>query len=120
MRCVWQGNLHRTWDVLKLLRILENLKYWITSHYRPWVSNCIDSWVFAVENTASVNDDIVHMGQFDDLLPPEDDEQDSDGNTDVESETSSEESVEDTSDYDDDETSSSSSEGEDDSSTDKD
>jgi hypothetical protein len=44
MKCIWEGDLRVTWDVIQLRRIIDNLEYWILRHFRPWVSNCLARW----------------------------------------------------------------------------
>jgi hypothetical protein len=77
MRCIWKGDLRRTWNTLRLLCIIENLQHWIVMHFRPWVSSCIDQWQLAME-TAKREEigDIADIGRFSDLLMPSDGEDD--------------------------------------------
>lgn len=44
MHCIWEGDLRRIWDTVRLCRIIENFHYWTVTHYRAWVSSCLSRW----------------------------------------------------------------------------
>jgi len=44
MQCVWEGDIRWIIDTLKFLAILDNIKFWVVHHFRPWVSSCLDQW----------------------------------------------------------------------------
>ncbi|KAH8805114.1 hypothetical protein F5884DRAFT_885128 [Xylogone sp. PMI_703] len=51
MKCIWEGDLSGTWNMLQLLRIIDNLYRWIVDQFRPWVSMCLDGWRSRVEGS---------------------------------------------------------------------
>ncbi|CZR54222.1 uncharacterized protein PAC_04105 [Phialocephala subalpina] len=63
MHCIWEGDLRKIWDTVRLCRIIENLHYWTVTHYRVWVSSCLSRW--RCELSAIAERSI--LGQLEDL-----------------------------------------------------
>lgn len=57
MRCIWEGDLRRVVDNVKLCVIIENLHFWAMNHLRPWLSSCVDQWRRSIAEMDEEDDD---------------------------------------------------------------
>src|SRR4051794_6587520 len=44
MVCIWEARLDTVWAIARLLRIVENMKFWAIRMLRPRLAGYIDQW----------------------------------------------------------------------------
>ena len=44
MSCIWSGNIQHIIYAVQLLRIVDQLMFWALRIFKPWVTECLESW----------------------------------------------------------------------------